>query len=278
MRGMVRLYKYFNLLSLDVAVGAVSCSLFVSKILGVRIPWPVTLILGLTVWLIYTFDHLVDARGLKHKASTQRHRFHQKYFKVLTIACAGALIVNAYLVFFLPSETVLFGIAISCLVMVYFLLLHFLKLKSVYHKELMIAVLYAAGIMVGPVSLYQGQLDLRIIIIFIQFVMIALSNLIVFSLYEKRSDQIDSFPSIVQYLNEKNVRIGLKVFILFQLALAVFISQIPTLKSFEYTFMFMLIILGALPFFRSSFEKNEKYRWVGDAIFLLPLITLLIGL
>ncbi|MBL3657738.1 hypothetical protein [Fulvivirga sediminis] len=278
MKRLVLLYEYFNLLSLDVAFGAVSCALFVAEVLGVNLPWCIVLILGLTVWLIYTFDHLVDARGLKHMAGTRRHRFHQKHYKVLTFLCASILIANSVLVFYLPKETVILGVTIGCLVMVYFLLLHFLKLKPVYHKELMIAVLYSAGVMVGPVSLYKGVLDMQVAVIFIQFVMIALSNLVIFSLYEKNSDIRDSFPSIVQHVDERKLTIMLKSFLIFQLVLAAFIALFSSLRNFEYTLICMLLVLSSLCFFKSNLFLNEKYRWVGDAVFLLPFVTILYGL
>ena len=73
-------YKWFQVLSLDVALGAVATAMFVAKQLDVSpAPYAFTS-LGITVWLIYTFDHLLDGQEIKGEALTYRHRYHQRYF------------------------------------------------------------------------------------------------------------------------------------------------------------------------------------------------------
>src|SRR6187431_1308602 len=94
-------YRFINLLSIDVALGAVCSALFFARLLSVRI-LPFGLItLGLSVWIIYSVDHLLDARKLKSKASTMRHRFHQEHSRSITIMVLIATIVNAVLIFFI---------------------------------------------------------------------------------------------------------------------------------------------------------------------------------
>jgi hypothetical protein len=70
-----------NILSLDVVAGAVAGALFFGEILQVQLSFSVLTALGLTVWIIYTLDHLRDAKQILNVASTDRHRFHQEHFK-----------------------------------------------------------------------------------------------------------------------------------------------------------------------------------------------------
>ena len=80
---LIRFYRMCNLLSLDVAGGAVVCALFFSKLLSVTPYVQGMIALGLTVWVIYTADRLLDVRALKNAAASERHKFHQQYQKPL---------------------------------------------------------------------------------------------------------------------------------------------------------------------------------------------------
>jgi len=66
-----RIYQFINVLSLDVVAGAMVSALFFARIFKVQIlPWGV-LALGLTVWTIYTTDHLVDAKRVNIPLSSE---------------------------------------------------------------------------------------------------------------------------------------------------------------------------------------------------------------
>src|SRR5690606_1730538 len=83
MKGAIKAYQYVNILSLDVAAGAVIGSAFFAHLFGAHVAPIVYVALALTVWVVYTLDHLRDARSIPGVAATDRHRFHQQYFKVL---------------------------------------------------------------------------------------------------------------------------------------------------------------------------------------------------
>ena len=67
MRAGLRFYQYINILSLDIAAGAVISAVFFAQIFNVQIKPYGLLALGLTVWIIYTVDHLRDAKKIKHQ-------------------------------------------------------------------------------------------------------------------------------------------------------------------------------------------------------------------
>lgn len=264
------MYKYLNILSLDVVAGACICSMFVADFLNVQLHWATVATLAMCVWLIYTFDHLNDAKNIPHEANTERHRFHQRHFKTLTVCCIVTLMMAALLLFKIPNETVLWGAALSCLVLGYFLLLHLLKLKSSYHKEGTIAVLYAAGVLLGPLSVYEGELGWRIGAVFVQFSLLAFTNLVAFAVFERASDEQDFSPSLVRAIGKVRSEILLKFLTLLQMAIAVTLLFQDGFLLLELTVISMILLLSSLIFLKEFYARAYLYRLVGDAVFLLP--------
>ncbi|MTI26457.1 hypothetical protein [Fulvivirga kasyanovii] len=270
------MYRYFNILSLDVVAGVCVCSTFLGDFLGVNLHWGTVLLLGMCVWLIYTFDHLNDARNIPHEASTERHRFHQRNFNVLTMVCVMILLIAAFFVFIIPLQTLVWGVALSCLVLGYFLLLYLLKLKSSYHKEITIAVLYAGGVLLPAVSISDGTDTFQVIVVFIQFAMLAFTNLVAFAIYETDSDERDYSPSLVRILGVDRAIVLLKLIVVFQILLCLALLGINHFFVLELVLLLMVILLGSIVFYRQFFAKASLYRLVGDAVFVLPLFVLLV--
>jgi hypothetical protein len=101
MKGVDRLYKVFNLLNLDVVVGAVISALYFAKLLAAKVNVFGILALGLTVWIIYTADRLLDVKKMSATPTSERHKFHQKNYNILF--------------FLLVIVTILVGISIPLL-------------------------------------------------------------------------------------------------------------------------------------------------------------------
>ncbi|UII34243.1 hypothetical protein LVD17_10515 [Fulvivirga ulvae] len=270
------MYRYINILSLDVVAGACICSMFLADFFETDLHWATTLLLGICVWLIYTFDHLNDARNIPHMASTERHRFHQKNFKWLTVICILMLLAAAFLVFTIPGETVMWGVALSCFVLGYFLMLYLLRLKSSYHKEITIAILYSVGILLPALSIAQG-FDVRdVSIVFVQFVMLAFTNLLTFAVYEIDSDERDFSPSLVRILGVDHSHGLLKVVVTFQIVLSLILLNVSRFFELEMILLPMITLMGSVVFFRRFYIRVSLYRLVGDAVFCMPLFAILI--
>lgn len=270
---LFRFYRYCNLLSLDVALGACICSIYLSFFLQIDIPWLATVVLGLTVWVIYTFDHLQDASRIKGIANTDRHRFHQVYFKPLVIVMSCVMLNIGVLVFNLPIPTILWGVALACVVVSYFMILYFLGLKAAYHKEILIAIIYACGVFLPSFSVYNGFFTNTHILIFLIFVNMALINLITFSWLESKKDRFNGFPSLVNVIGERQSK---RIIILLLIAQIVMIMGLMSVTmGTALIFLLMTLVLGGIMFFYKYFSQYERYRIVGDLVFLLPVIGLL---
>lgn len=267
-----KLYHYLNILSIDVVAGAMIGSLYIAKVLGVDMPIVTSLALGLTVWMIYTFDHLVDARSHQHALVSQRHSFHKKHFRTLRAGIIIGLISLGVLLFSLPVATVLWGAALGCGVLAYFFTLDMVRVKGLVHKEIMIAVIYTCGLFTGPISLYQGQLSWSHAVLFLQFFILALLNLVVFSFYDREFDKKASFPSLVLSLGEYRSHLLIKALFCLELALAAGNLLLGT--AGQVIFLGMVSLLFLIHIFRDNPFVLRHYRWIGDGVFLAPIFYL----
>ncbi|WP_185152664.1 hypothetical protein, partial [Fulvivirga aurantia] len=265
-----------NHYSIDVALGAMISSVFMSRFLEVEISNYTIAILGVVVWCIYTYDHLDDARRLSHKKATQRHRLHGTHFKTLSYLLVAALLVVIVLLFYIPSRTLLFGSVLVCLVGVYFVLLKLLELQFSLYKEFVIAVIYTLGVLVGPLSNYDSTLALIHYVVFFQFGCIALSNLILFSLYEEREDKSQRFASLIRAIGAgSGVRL-LQLILLLQLLLYIYLLALGLHISFVLPLLLMSSLLFILNYKKPIFSKSIAYRIIGDGVFLLPSLYFLL--
>lgn len=272
MEKLIRAYRLLNILSIDVAVGAVVCALFFAKIFDVSII-PFGLIsLGLTVWIIYTADHLLDAYKIQRPASTERHRFHQQHFKKLIVFLIVALVIDAIQLAFIRKVVLLEGLALAIIVIVYFLAHRYLK----FFKEVIGAVLYSGGVLLIPWSVNNGIASTSQILLIAQFAMTALINLFLFSwfgLHQDEKDNHSSYATVMGYSATK-YSIAILFFVQFFTSVIQFELGVYVLPAIILLLMNLLLLIIFLQ--KNFFEVEDRYRLLGDAVFLLPIIYLFI--
>jgi hypothetical protein len=266
MKGIVQMYRYFSILSIDVALGAVCSALFFAELLSVKV-LPVGLItLGLTVWIIYSVDHLLDARKIKSSASTERHRFHQKHFRALAIIVAITIFVNAILIFFIRRPVFFGGVLLAIIVFGYLILHSVVK----FPKEILIAILYVGGVLLPSISVTSIPMATWPWILIVQFFITALLNLVIFSWYDQPHDRSDGNRSIALHLGEQNTQ--RLIWILLSVNLILFIPG--PWNHYSVIVLLMNAILFTVFVNRKNLATNDTYRFYGDAIFFLPLTIL----
>ncbi|MEW7976754.1 MAG: hypothetical protein AB2814_04725 [Candidatus Sedimenticola endophacoides] len=197
-------YRLLSILSLDVVAGVAACSALVSLLCGVSMgPW-FYLVLALSVWVVYTADHLLDAWRLGRRAHTQRHRFHHRHFStlvflilILTLALADIVLVVTYL----HTRILLGGLALLGVTLVYFSALGRLRARRslLLQKELMVAGVYAAGVWVGPAALRGRPLSLEEWLLLMLW-MLVYAVVLIFSVIERDEDHADGHPSLATRL------------------------------------------------------------------------------
>jgi 4-hydroxybenzoate polyprenyltransferase len=268
-------YKIFQALSLDVVVGVVIFSLAVGSYYNVQIPFSVLLCLSIATWIIYTFDHLLDAKKISGKASTYRHQFHQRYEQPLFFSAVGLMIVGSITMLYLPRVILIIGLIGVVFSLLYFLLAHKI---SFWAKECYIAMVYTFAIFISPVCLLHPYISIVQWLLIPQVYLLVFSNLLIFSWFDFLNDKQDGHLSSIIHWGIKRAEkiitfilasgIVLNVTIIFlKIDHATFVMQL--LLLFMYGFLILLFKKNQL------FRKNDVYRIIGDGIFFIPLFFLI---
>lgn len=262
---MVSLFRYIRWLSLDIALGGAILVLFVGEQFQLEIGIPIQSAVFLSIWIIYTIDHMRDANRMPDP-SMGRHKFHKKEFRsirwLLGIMIIGGLI-NLY---YLPLRIIVFGIAIVGIVLIYFIVQK--KLLLVGAKELVIAIIYSISMFLYPMSIIQfGSSEWLMLA---ELTLLAYSNLLLISMIEWEQDQQDKTDSIMSFLSKRSVR--LLVFLI--LVFLGFVASYQMIAMYNVYQLFILLascvylLIAMLP---ERLKKNERYRWLSDAVFLFPI-------
>jgi 4-hydroxybenzoate polyprenyltransferase len=267
------LYRKINLLSLDIVAGVVICALFFSRIFQVHIRPQGLITLGLSVWIIYTADHLLDARKIKGDASTERHRFHQRNFLSLSLLLGMGTVLNAILIFFIREPVFFWGLLWIGIVAVYLIFQKHLR----FFKEVIAALLYTGGVLLPSLAVSHDAVNLFSAALIVQFFLIAWFNLILFSWFDEEKDIRDKQHSFVTTVGRDRTRRFL--FIIFFLSGIIFCSQlmyhtrwlIPLCILMTMNSILLLILLC-----EQWFRTHDRFRLWGDAVFLLPVLFLLL--
>ncbi len=273
-------YKYLSIiqaLSIDVSLGGVIGAWFIATYLGIHLDFMVYLILGVSVWLIYAFDHLMDVRMMFDLPATYRHRIHWENSTNLWGIWSLALIIVLSLLYKLPPVMLVAGTILAFVVLLYFISLKLLEKIPVFHKELVGSIIYTTGIFIPPVSSYHGSIGPDLYILYFQFLMIALSNLLLFSMYDSKVDEQEGFHSLVITIGENKVRkiTWISLGMVFLSGIAGILLLDTSLWSTQVILFLMDIVLLIILMNKSYFIVYSRFRIVGDSIFFLPLIYIL---
>lgn len=257
-------------LSLDVVAGGVVFTLAISRVAVDELPWSIPAALGCCIWLIYTLDHLIDGNSLDRDPSMERHAFHKKYRKPIFIFFLVVACVGLRLLFFLPYETLIYGCVLLGLVGLYFLSIWLFKIY--FAKEIFIAVLYACGIFLGSFSLNQG-LSIVVYFFFGQTVLMASINLLLFSYYEVGHDTQDGHQSWATHFGVvKTLKhlFGLIILLAILVVFTCFSNLTRDQWVLQVIFIVMSSVLALIYFLPDWFKLKERFRWIGDLVFLFP--------
>lgn len=273
-----RFYTLLQILSIDVALGALGSGILAVGVTGAQLRWAWYLILPLSVWVMYTMDHLMDAHRLKATAHTPRHLFHHHHFKPIAIT-ATVLGITAFVLawIYLSYWGILFGLVMGALTALHLLLVRLAgsRVKPWLLKELGVAGIYTLGIWGLPLIRAQAWDDPAVICVMTQFFLLAFVNLLEFSLFERATDAADGHTSFVLAIGESHA----KKIITFLLTLVAFVAGLTLPAGIQplaqIILMLMVLTLAMLVTRPLWFMQNERYRAWGDAAFLLPYLYLL---
>ena len=170
-----RIASVLHWMNFDTAVGAAITSLFIANIIGSAVPLIAIIALLIAVLTIYNFDHLLDAKKISGIAISGRHRFYQQNFSKLAIYQLILLISLLVISWFVPASIAQSGIILAVITLIYFLLLFIVLPYRFAFKELMIAMVFASGLFLGPVSVIPNLvISLEIILLWLEIFLLAM--------------------------------------------------------------------------------------------------------
>ena len=268
-------YRIVHYLSIDVAIGACAGMYFFSRLLEIPLAGVAYVILAMAVWVIYTFDHLMDARLSPGELVSARHRFHHDNYNLLFILTLLISVVGLFLAWrFLPS-TIIFvvGAILAVLIFSAMILTQYFKDQMGPFKEFTIAVFYVSGLVMLP--LMQGMESLthwRWLHFVLAYLLLAWFNLIFLSLLDRESDSVAGQKSLVSALGMEKSRQ-----LLYGLAfggILYIVSLFILLPSSYHIFTLILLIVYTwhVRYFLEGKASSEEIRSKLELAFFLPAI------
>lgn len=267
--------EFINCFSLLVVAGAVSTSYFFAQIFHAKLPYSFYWLLGSTIWIIYSLDHILDGMKLGPDSVSVRHYVHYRYRKALLPTVGAIAVFNALIAYyFLPAKLQIGGLAIGGLVGLYFILIHVVKRFQVqWFKELFVSLVVGLAMVVlpglaGDLQLTSGSLAIVVCMILINF-----SNLILFSYFDYDSDISNGLKSAATEWGKEFTRSVIlhvlgSAFAIF--VIWTFLVTSPVKLPVSVAFLLMFNVLLVLYIQEDRFAEKGRYRFWGDFIFLIP--------
>ncbi|WP_461069547.1 hypothetical protein [Spirosoma horti] len=270
-------------LSFPVVMGAVLSNRMAARLSDVDpVHWATPIVLALVVFMIYTVDRLLDVR--KHSVNpasqplTARHRFHRTHAALLWRAVIGAAIVAFVLLFFLPISVIKFGLVLGGICAAYVALVFRLPARhpALLLKEPLVALLYAAGVW-GSVWVQRPSVSTIEIVQGVMFAGIAFQNLLLFAVMEQLEMPGQPTFSLATAWGLERCDLILR-WLAFVIVLAGFALCFLTADRFAQRSGLMLSLMSVTLYgiqrYPGYFLKNERYRWLGDGVFWMPMLVL----
>ncbi len=278
-----RVILQVNIYSFDVVIGSIMMGLFAARILDVQdsIWW--YFILALSVWVMYTTDHLLDAVKGKENSTFERHTMHYRYRKkIIPIWIVAAVLAGIIALYELDLEIVYNGLLLGLVVGAYFLFLFYNRQRHPWllQKELIIAFIYVGGIWLAPLVWYATVPPISILMIVANMILLAWTEGVLVSWFEQNEDLLNHHSSFTTLFGKR----AAKSFVLILLVLAVitaifcllFCPIVITLKAAFVVQILMAFTLAILLLFPVRFRQNQLYRYIGEITFWFPGLILLV--
>lgn len=274
-----RFIYFINTYSIWVAIGSFSTFLFVSQIYEVEPNYFVASGLALGVWFIYTLDHLLDGIKLKNNKASSRHREHFEKKKSIIGLLILVLIVLIVLARRVPDNYYRLIQILMGLTFLHFMINYLVPVRlkrKVFLKEVFIAFVVTIGFVLTPfieIS-FKNQPDHWLNLFYI-FFLINLTNLLLFSAYDSKQDQLSQTLSIAHLHSKKTIRFLIVLCLLVSVFLVVIFAFQHELRL-EYLLILLAMqsTLAGMTYYESYFAKGDRYRFWGDFIYVYPLFVL----
>ena len=278
----MKIYRYFHFLSLDIVAGALASSCFAARLLHTSpgVIWWITL--AMTVWLLYTGDHLLDAWKTRKKTQRELHVFMMKNLKTLLWSLIVVAAIDVVLILNLLDQLLFkYALVLAGLVLLFYAMRHvfrknrFLKVPG----EFFVLLLYMAGTWLGPAVPVLHEFQAGEGTVALVFAGVLLMNLGVISLYDMKLDSRMGIASLANLLGVKGTRnllLGTAVLIYLLALLQFLVFEMDRYFKFTLILTGMATILLFILYSPSVFRKRDYFRLGADAVLFMGYLALLI--
>ncbi len=266
-------------LNLDIVLGIICTELFAQIVLNVHVLPAWWFVVPAAAWLMYTIDRLLDVRKQGNQYNTPRHRFHLKHQRALwtLVALIIPCTLVAALLFLLPDVWIV-GAVLGTLT-----LLHVVtqgpglrKYRGVI-KDATVVIIYTSAVWSVPL-LRCAQRPFAVWLFPAAFLVLATQNVVLFGLMEMRSDETLDRSSVVRTLGipRSAALLHACTALIIGLSIVLATSNAPHALAAAVIIVVMTITLEVLYAARRTVAKHEVYRLIGDGIFYLPALIVLV--
>lgn len=272
-------------LSFPVVLGAVLSNRMAARLSDVDpVHWATPIMLGLIVFIIYTVDRLLDVRKSslaaagRYQPLTARHEFHRKHALTLWKAVAVATGLALVLTFFLPGSLIRFGLVLGAVCAIYVGIVFRLPARhpALLLKEPLVAILYTAGVW-GSVWVQRPSISYIDVLEGLMFLGIAFQNLLLFAVMEQLETPGQPLFSLATAWGLASCDLILR-WLTFIIVLSAFAICFLTSDRFAQRSALMLSLMSLTLYgiqrYPDYFLRNERYRWLGDGVFWMPVLVL----
>jgi hypothetical protein len=276
-----QVYTKVRLVSLDVAAAALGGGVLAVRVIGSAPPRSFYWLLPSGVWVVYTIDHLLDARRMGPSARTPRHQFHfENHASMWAAVVIMSLVCGIGGWIGLSWFGLLYAGLMCGLVIAHEIIVHLAgdRASPLLVKELGVALVFTAGVWGMP--WLRHRLDSSRwsgwpVVLMLQYFLLAVVNLIEFSIYEWKIDTAHRQTSFVRGIGREHARRIVALLLVVQLPIGLaaawcYPNRLVWIVEAVYLLMcggLWLVLL--MPQFAA---RQERYRMIGDGVFLLPLV------
>lgn len=269
---------WLNILSLDAPIVALLWQALFSRSLHIHIRWPPIVALGLSTWMIYAVDRLLDARLPSNGPMSLRHKFSRRHRTLMLTSVGFAAALLLWTCLHLRPIVFQNGIWMVEAVTVYFAIVHFapVAIRRLWPKELAVGVLFALGTCVATWSLagHAGTAGSRLMLVTPTLLFAALCSLncIAIECWEwRRTEKVTPIHPLTAWVGARIHWTALTI-----AALALVFIPIEPLRP-----VFIAGIFSAATFVwlsaRSDSLPLDTLRLLADAALLSPLLLLAVA-
>lgn len=279
---MTHPYRNFHFLSLDIVLGAVATSVLAARLFSAKPGWAWWASLAMTVWILYTGDHLLDA--WKHRKNSQRE-MHKVIFtkkRVLIYILVMVTVANLFVVFnFLDTDMLKASLLLGGAVFLFYAMRHILSRNRLLFipGEVFVLIIYMTGTWMGPFISRTLPVTSGHILVLVMMAGVLMLNLGVISLYDVRIDKRLGISTLAGTYGKKatrNLMIVTAILILVMALLQFLVYGTEPASKFAMILAGMAGLLLWVMLRPSLFRKQEAYRLVADAILYMGFLSLLI--